>query len=136
MQRSIYAHLLLLLGVAISFAGCKKDPEPVIDGLTGTWQLASRQCYCTPGPVPSETLFITASGFALLEKGQFTASGTYTFTTATICGSQTPAPALGLTATTGAWHRGTPVFQLTGNELVLDYGSPCDALRDTYRRRP
>lgn len=68
--------------------------------------------------------------------------GTFRYSVATaICGATGPTPVLRFSPAT-VLPIGTPpqthhaVATLSGNTLLLDYGSPCDAPRDTYQRLP
>lgn len=137
------AGLALTLGL-LSLTACKKDcPEPddaptfcgtVGTGLVGNWLLVDRQCYCLPGPLPNESITFTANGYKMYQDGQLTESGTYADTTASFCGGgSSSVPALRFRNDAGE----LPYYgaiTLSGNSLVLDYGSPCDAARNTYRR--
>ena len=126
-------------------------------GLIGTWKLTSpecfylssptptsfwrtminniKECFCLPSPTPNETVVFTASGFAFYTDSRLKANGTYSFGTATRCGSS-PVSCLTLvyTGTNTAPRRVT--YTLAGNQLILDQGAACDAPRDTYVRLP
>lgn len=124
-----------LLGLPLVFGGCKEDPD-ALPGIIGTWQLTHRQCFCAPAPVPNETVEFTGDEFAFYTDGQLTSRGTYTFTTGSVCGGNTPVPVVRFTQTAGSTIGGPlqATYELNGpgQTLVLDYGSPCDAPRNTY----
>jgi hypothetical protein len=131
----------VFLTLAVSaLAGCQRPDCELVSpesGLEGTWQLTSRQCFCPPGPVPKETLTLTATDFAFHRDGQLTASGTYARTTgATICGLAAAGPALSFTYTTGSRTPANALVTLSGQQLKLDFGGPCDAPVETYTRLP
>lgn len=136
MTRFCQISLSLTLAVAIALAGCSKDncSTPSGESLVGTWKLVERQCYCVPGPTPNETVTFTPTTFSFFANGQLRNTGTYASATVTICGMSNPAP--GLLFSSNQPNVGSPESQytLTGNLLVLDYGGPCDAPRDTYVR--
>jgi hypothetical protein len=135
MNFSFSSASLLVLVVAIAISACKKEAG-LNTGLIGSWRLTSRQCECLPAPTPNETVSFTATGFSFYKNGQFYGNGTYADTTATLCGSSTPVPALRLTYSTLKLYPPTAGVTVTGNTLVLDYGGPCDAPVDTYVRLP
>lgn len=132
--------LLLISGVG-NLTGCKKTAAGAEDGLVGTWRLTNRQCYCPPNlPVPNETVTFTATTYSFYRNGVLATAGDYRSATATPCGSTSPVPGLQFAPT----YPSSPAVRLgttraavtrTGNTLVLDYGSPCDAPRDTYERQ-
>lgn len=126
-------------------AGCSKckcdDPNPNEyisgSGLSGNWKLVALQCYCAPGPTPNERLTITATDFDEYRDGTQILDATYTIASATLCGITSAAPALRITPVGPAPTSGMVPhagYTLRGDTLVLDYGSPCDAPRKTYRR--
>jgi hypothetical protein len=132
---------LLVFALYLSFglSGCDRSkPEcaaPATPGLEGTWKLVERQCYCPRStPTPNETLTLTATAYSIYTNGQLSENGTYISQAVTLCGS--PGPALGLRFTHTTLNIGPrdAMPTLKGDTLVLDYGSPCDAPRDTYQR--
>lgn len=134
------AAVALLLAVAASTTACQKDrdaePTPGTD-LEGSWRLVDRQCYCPAAPTLDETATFTATNFLFNRAGRPAASGTYARTTGLpFCGGSAPVPVLSLAYTNGGSVLQNAAFTLSGDTLVLDYGSPCDAPRDTYRRLP
>ena len=143
MKTSFYATVLLLGTVATGLAGCKKEQsaEPNT-GLQGTWKLTDRQCFCVRVPLPNETLMFTDTRFAIHINGNLGTNGSYTInhTRAGLCGDTASAPFPVLQfiyPINGMVLPPRPTgFTLNGNTLVLDYGSPCDAPRDTYQRLP
>ena len=47
LMKSVFSYVALLgLVTTLSFTGCKKSADPAAEGLAGSWQLTSRQCYC------------------------------------------------------------------------------------------
>lgn len=135
--------LPLLVSLAMLTASCSKCKcdDPIPDefvsgsGLPGHWKLVHLQCYCAPGPTPNERLAITPTGFAEYKDGARILDATYTIGTTTVCGLPGTSPALNLV------RKMSPIsaninagYTLSGDTLVLDYGSPCDAPRKTYRR--
>lgn len=131
---------LALIGLT-GLIGCQKDDAgPASTGLTGTWKLTKRDCYCFITPVPDETITFTATTFSVHENGLLTATGSYTTTTAPVeCGSSTRVPVVHLAATQGYSHY--VVSTVVDNKLVLDYkadGGGCisDTPVDTYERLP
>ncbi|WP_460550950.1 hypothetical protein [Hymenobacter daeguensis] len=125
----------LLAAAGISLASCSKDHSaPSGEGLVGTWKLVDRQCYCVPAPTPHETAVFTPTAFAFTANGQLKSSGTYAPATVSVCGMAGSGP--GLRLSSNQPNVGSPEVQytLTGNRLILDYGGPCDAPRDTYER--
>ena len=83
--------------------------------------------------MPNETLALTSTTFAFYDNGQLKASGTYAAATGTLCGGGTAVPVLEFSTSTPA-TRTKASADLSSNTLVLDYGSPCDAARNTYTR--
>ncbi len=131
--------LALLLSGLISLGSCKKDQDPQTatgTDLPGTWRLIGRQCYCSPAPLPHETVAFTDSTYRFVGSSQpgFT-SGFYTRVPVTICGLPTPTPGLRLTDALANGGQRQAQYLIHGDTLVLDYGSPCDAPRDTYVRQ-
>jgi hypothetical protein len=136
MTRIAPASLLLLFAAAISFVGCKKNED--IPALEGTWKLVSRDgCYCPAGPVPDETLILTATDFSFAKSGQVARQGTYTRGTAAKCGTTALLPVLSFSDASNVAPRNVP-FSLNGQKLVLDYSNRCisDSPVDTYERLP
>lgn len=133
-----------LLGATLALAACHKecDIAPATGtGLAGRWQLSSRQCYCAPAPTPNETVTFTDTSYSFFKDGRPTTNGTYATASGAICGVTGPTPVLRLSPAIAPTIGIPPQTQnaiatLTGNTLVLDYGSPCDAPRDTYQRLP
>ena len=130
----LFASLLML-----ALAGCKSTETPApSSGLEGTWRLTSRQCYCTPKPVPDETVTLTATRFAFYSGNRAMRLGEYSLVTAAVpcINNGSTGPALHLTYSAATTSPGPPDIQyrLDGNTLTLDYGSPCDAPIDTYER--
>lgn len=143
MLRSHHLAAVALLLTAVAFTtACKKnhnaEPAPAPGtGLEGHWRLVDRQCYCPQAPTPNETATFTATDFLFHRNGRSAASGTYACTAGlTFCGGSAPVPVLSLTYTAGGSALQNAAFTLRGDTLVLDYGSPCDAPRDTYQRLP
>jgi hypothetical protein len=137
MKRPLTFPLSLLLAIAAAtLAGCSKDDcsKPSGEGLIGTWKLVDRQCYCLPAPTPNETATFTATSFAFFSNGQLRYSGTYAPATVTVCGMSSSAPGLRLNSSQPIIGSPEVQYTITGNQLVLDYGGPCDAPRDTYER--
>lgn len=134
MKRFTQPTLALMLTSAIGLAGCSKgnDAKPDAHELTGSWKLIDRQCYCPAGPTPNETATFTATGFAFFKNGQPTSSGTYAYTMDKICGGSTLVPTLALAYPNAVTLHAT--YTISGSQLILDFGSPCDAPRDTYER--
>ena len=125
--------------LVLAFVGCKSTETPTPgSGLEGTWRLISRQCYCTPTPVPDETVTLTATQFAFYSGNRALRLGNYTLATAAVpcLNNGTTGPALQLTYSTASTSPGPATIQyhLDGNTLTLDYGGPCDAPVDTYER--
>lgn len=128
--------LPLTLLLSLGLTGCKEDSDTPT-GLVGEWQLTSRQCFCAPGPVPNETATFTATEFSFYRDGQLISHGLYAPDTGEIC-SAAKVPVTKLSFAPAAPGSAFTNVQITVsyNTLTLDYGSPCDAPRDTYRRRP
>ena len=130
--------LALLLGGLVSFGSCEKDQDPQVvtgTGLPGTWQLISRQCYCSPTPLPKETVTFTDSTYRFAGSNRtLFVSGFYTRAAVKTCGLPTPEPGLHLANAVANIAPSQVQAILQGDKLVLDYGSPCDAPRDTYVR--
>ena len=103
-------------------------------GLEGSWKLIDRQCYCAPAPTPNETAVFTSTSYSFFTSGQLATRGTYASQPIKTCN----APTTGLRFTEAVLANGThdAIFTLRNDTLVLDYGSPCDAPRNTYRRLP
>ncbi|WP_201986565.1 lipocalin family protein [Hymenobacter rubidus] len=132
-------HLLpvVLLLTATSFSGCQKESEPealLPTGLVGTWRLVQHQCYCFPASLPNVQVTFTNSDFTFVENNQLKSTGTYTYSTTTTCGGNGPLPAIALAYATVNMTPQAVAYTLNGNQLVLDYGGPCDAPVDTYER--
>ena len=126
---------ILLVLVALSLAGCKKDTDAPM-GLVGTWQLVNRQCFCLRTPLPNETVVFTATEFSFFTDGQLTAHGTYATATAPWrCSGTTPVPVVLFTYATSTWPPEATDLTVTGNSLVIDHGGCLDAPVDTYTRR-
>jgi hypothetical protein len=89
-------------------------------------------------PVLNERATFTATTFTFYKDDQPTANGTYALAPVSLFCSQgsSPAPGLQFTATNGSSSVPEAMYTLSGNQLVLDYGSACDAARDTYERLP
>jgi hypothetical protein len=136
------AILPILASLAVLATGCSKckcdDPNPDEytsgNGLPGNWKLVDLQCYCAPAPLPNQRLAITATGFTEYQNGAQTSSATYTIGSATLCGIPGATPALHLVPRVSTGYNSKVGYTLNGDTLVLDYGSPCDAPRKTYRR--
>ena len=130
--------LFYLSFVAVLATACHcEDPAPnSATGLAGSWQLVKRQCYCIPGPTPNEKAIFTGTDFKLYANNALTTSGTYSSAVGTICGISTRVPVLRFTATSGQHTNWDAIATVSGDTLVLDYGAPCDAPRDTYQRLP
>ena len=134
---------LFLFTSAFGLASCKKDSaaELPATGLAGRWQLVSHQCYCAPAPLPNETVTFTDTDYSFFKDDRPTTNGTYATAPGAICGVTGPTPVLRFSPAI-VLPIGIPpqtrnaTATLTGNTLVLDYGSPCDASRDTYQRLP
>jgi hypothetical protein len=134
--------LSVLAILAVLTAGCSKckcdDPNPneyiSSNGLPGNWKLVDLQCYCAPAPLPDEQLAITLTDFAEYQNGARIFDATYTIGSATQCGLPSAAPALNLVPKATLNMNRNAGYTLHGDTLVLDYGSPCDAPRKTYRR--
>jgi len=126
---------LSFLVFAALAGGCSKDnSKPADEGLVGIWKLVDRQCYCSPAPTPNESLIFTATNFSFFANGQPRYSGTYAPAAVTVCGISGAAPGLRLSSNRPIIGLSEMQYTLTGNQLVLDYGGPCDAPRDTYER--
>ena len=133
-MKSFRALLLLSLIGTCNLSSCKHDSDTVYPAaLTGNWKLIRRECYCPPGPVPNERLVLEQSGhFTFYRDGQPTKSGTYTLGTAVqLCGAGSRP---GIYFDAGARPSGVGYTLAPSDELVLDYGGPCDAPVDTYER--
>ena len=133
-----------LLGATLALTACHQKCEiaPAAGtGLVGRWQLSSRQCYCAPAPTPNETVTFTNTDYSFFKDDRPTTNGTYATAPGAICGVTGPTPVLRFSPAI-VLPIGIPpqtrnaTATLTGNTLVLDYGSPCDASRDTYQRLP
>ena len=127
---------VLFVGLLLGLTGCKSTDTPAPDsGLEGTWRLTNRQCYCTPAPVPNETVTFTDSSYRFVGSNRtLFVSGFYTKAAVAICGVPKTAPGLRLTDALATLAPSDVQAFLNGDTLVLDYGSPCDAPRDTYVR--
>jgi hypothetical protein len=131
-----------LAALTVLLAGCSKckcdepNPNEYISGsgLPGNWKLVKLQCYCTPGPTPDERLTITATDFAEYRDGAQILDATYTIGSTSLCGLPSASPALNLVPRITLDASRHPGYTLNSDTLVLDYGSPCDAPRKTYRR--
>lgn len=133
-----FSTLLFVLLASASFSNCKKESELRPDSaLVGTWRLVNRQCYCAPAPLPNETLTFTTNTFAFTRPTPnpylFT-NGTYQPAAVALCGLATSAVGLRLTDAVANIGPRDVQYKLQADTLVLDYGSPCDAPRDTYVR--
>jgi hypothetical protein len=124
----------------LSLGSCqqKESAAPSL-GLEGTWRLSHRQCYCTPAPLPDETLTFSSNQFAFYNGNRTTRSGDYASGPAPApCRRDgTTAPALLFTYSFSTANTPTPPsvqYRLAGDTLTLDYGGPCDAPVDTYQR--
>jgi hypothetical protein len=130
--------LVLSFAAVLSSAGCECDAAeeaaPAGTGLEGSWKLVDRQCYCIAAPLPTETAVFTATSYTFYNNGQVISRGTYVRLPVKPCGSSTAVPGLSLTDANLDPREATAT--LHGNTLVLDYGSPCDAPRNTYERLP
>lgn len=134
--------LPILASLAVLTVGCSKckceDPSPTVyisgSGLPGNWKLVHLQCYCAPGPTPDEQLVITNTDFTEYQDGAATIDATYTVGNATLCGIAAAVPALNLVPKNTLTLNGSAGYTLRNDTLVLDYGSPCDGPRKTYRR--
>jgi hypothetical protein len=126
--------LLLLLACTTAATACKKDLDSAT-GLEGQWKLTERLCFCPGSETPNETITLKDSTVVVYKNNVPVSRGTFRrVNTAILCGIASQLPALrfdygGATPTTR-----TAGVQLDGNTLVLDYGSPCDDARDTYKR--
>ena len=133
----LFASLLML-----ALVGCKSTETPAPgSGLEGTWRLISRQCYCTPTPVPDETVTFTATRFTFYKGNRTMRIGKYRFTKASpLClsnGIAIPVVRFGTEfqfPDPTAPYSTDVQYTLSGNTLTLDYGSPCDFPLDTYER--
>lgn len=127
--------LSLAVAAASILAGCSKDAsKPTSKDLVGTWKLVDRQCYCVPAPTPDETVVFTAATFTFFANGQLKSTGNYMPAKVTVCGVSTPSPGLRFSSTQPATGSPEVQYTITGDRLILDYGGPCDAPRDTYER--
>lgn len=129
---------VVLSGLLLPFASCQKEsaPKPASADLAGTWQLTSHQCYCEAAPLPNQAVTFTATDVTFFENGRPTRHGHYALVSAVpacIAGSTT-APTLHLDFTPANTGPQEAQYSLSGDILTLDYGSPCDAPRDTYQR--
>ena len=135
MRHSLISVLAFAL---LSLVSCKKEASPPTPALEGTWRLTSRQCYCTPAPVPDETVTFTATRFTFYRGNRGMRLGGYTLGNAVVpcLNNGTTGPALHLTYSPASTSPGpaTIQYRLDGNTLTLDYGGPCDAPVDTYER--
>ncbi len=132
MKHFLRPFLLLLVSTSM-LAGCKKETGPST-GLTGTWKLTNRECFCVPVPLADETLTFTDTEFSFYKENRQTVYGNYSFAPGKICGVSTPTPLLYLAYVNATSVPGGVVVTVTGNTLVLDYGIACDAPRETYKR--
>ena len=139
LMKSVFSYAALLgLTTSLSFTGCKKSADPTAEGLAGSWQLTSRQCYCPQAPVPNEMVVFTPTNFSFYKNSLLTASGTYLLTTITApCSSgANVVPGLRFTVTSGTPFSHSATYTVSSGKLMLDYGGPCDAPVDTYTRLP
>ena len=131
---SVFLVSLLML----AFTGCKSTETPAPgSGIEGTWQLTSRQCYCSPGFTPNEQVMFGGRQMTFYENGRVARTGEFALTMATsacLGGNGSPAPALRFSFTAGGAGSSEPLYTLSGNTLTLDYGGPCDAPVDIYQR--
>ena len=132
-------HLVRTLALTLlPLVSCDKEATTPASALEGTWRLTNRQCFCTPAPVPDETIRFTTTQFTFFRGNRGMRVGTYAVGTAAVpCANNgTTGPALLLTDSNATTIPGSPTVQyrLDGNTLVLDYGGPCDAPVDTYER--
>jgi hypothetical protein len=126
--------LLLLLVFTAAATACKKDSDSATS-LDGQWRLTERQCYCPRTAVPDETVTFQGSSFAFYQNNRLVRRGTFSHVnTADLCGITSQVPALRFVLDEATPTTQTVGVHLDGNTLVLDYGSPCDAPRDTYQR--
>ncbi len=137
MKFSFRYSLPLLLATSTGLLSCKKDAPALGTGLIGTWKLTQRQCYCPQAPVPNELVVFTATRFSFYKNNSLASSGTYADTTASICGTTPPAPALRLTYFSSSQlpQSFSVAASISGNTLVLDHGGCLDAPVDTYERQ-
>jgi hypothetical protein len=132
MNSLLRSFLLVLLSVGL-LQGCKKDSDTPT-GLAGTWKLTDRQCFCPRTPMPNETVVFTNTEFTFYREGQRTVYGTYSYGTGSICGVGTATPVLRFAYANPNSTLQAATSTVTGNTLVLDYGGPCDAPVNTYKR--
>jgi hypothetical protein len=139
-RRPLFAFLLLFF-VATSVMSCKKDSDPALSELVGTWKLTSRDgCYCPQAPVPDERITFSDTNFSIYKANQLTSEGTYSGTTApVVCSSTTRVPALRMVSTSGTVYQAA--ITINGSTLMLDYraqsgGCLSDVPVDTYERLP
>lgn len=139
MKNALYSFLLLVPMIALSLTSCKKDSDlaNAATGLAGRWQLTSRQCFCASTPLPNESIVFNDATASFYKDGQLIGSYTYAITTGFLCG--TASQTAGITLLPTGISHGNPSFAgftVSATSLTLDYGSPCDAPRDTYQRQP
>lgn len=136
------AFIPILASLAVLATNCSKckceDPNPdgyiSGSGLLGNWKLVELQCYCAPGPTPNERLVISTTDFTEYQNNAQILDATYTLAGTTLCGLPAAVPALNLVPKVTLTANRYAGYTLRGDTLVLDYGSPCDAPRKTYRR--
>lgn len=134
MKRFSPFRLVLLLVCTTAATACKKDSDSAT-GLDGQWRLTERQCECLPGGPPEETVTFKDSTFAFHSAGRLVSHGTFRhINTASICGVPSQVPALRFLLAEPTQAPQNAGVHLEGNTLVLDYGAPCDAPLDTYKR--
>lgn len=105
-----------------------------IRNLVGTWKLTRLECFCVPG-LPNKMVTFTDTTFSFYQNDSLTYSGTYTPATAITCGLPATEPGLRFTYRPNKWGALTDaVFSVNRDTLVLDFGLPCDAPRETYER--
>ncbi|MBF9236682.1 hypothetical protein I2I05_04675 [Hymenobacter sp. BT683] len=124
---------LIALATLSLLAGCKEDAE-LGTGLAGTWKLTNRQCFCPPSALPSEMVTFSDTEFYFYKENRQTGYGTYAFESGKTCGGSVLIPVLRFDFVSDNRQLTHAEATVTGNTLVLDYGSPCDAPRDTYQR--
>ncbi|MFC7669967.1 hypothetical protein ACFQT0_23325 [Hymenobacter humi] len=76
----------------------------------------------------------TNTEFTFYREGQRTVYGNYTYGTGSICGISTSVPVIRFAYVNANSTLQAAKATVTGNTLVLDYGGPCDAPINTYKR--
>ena len=135
-QLTAYAFFATTLGLTACEEGCVEPMAPESTGLAGTWQLSDRQCFCLQTTLPNERIVFTDSTFAIYQQDTLARSGRYTLVNNAItCGSTSAEPAVHFVFNPSVGFNSLDAqYTLNGNTLILDYGSPCDAPRNTYKR--